>query len=85
MTPETIQKHVLHDPFQPFRVFLSDGATYDVRQPEMILVLQREVIIALPRSGERFPRHTVYCDLLHITRIEPINGKSTSPRPKRGR
>ena len=76
MTPETVQKPLLHQPFQPFRVFLSDGAVYDVRQPEMVLVMQREVVIALPKPGEQFPRHHVYCDLLHITRIEPINGKA---------
>ena len=56
MTPETIQKHLLHQPFQPFRVFLSDGAVYEVRQPEMVLVMQREVLIALPKPGEQFPR-----------------------------
>jgi len=81
MTPETIQKHLLHQPFQPFRVCLSDGSAYEVRQPEMVLVMQREVIIALPKPNEQFPRHTVYCDLLHITRIEPINGRE-KPRPK---
>jgi len=80
MTPETIQKHLLHQPFEPFRVCLSDGAAYEVRQPEMVLVMQREVVIALPKPGEQFPRHLVYCDLLHITRIEPINGKPSSRR-----
>jgi len=84
MTPETVQKHLLHQPFQPFRVCLSDGAAYEVRQPEMVLVMQREVVIALPKAGERFPRHLVYCDLLHITRIEPINGRGV-PRPKKQR
>jgi hypothetical protein len=44
--------------------------------------MQREVIIALPKAGEQFPRHLVYCDLSHITRIEPINGR---PSPKRRR
>ena len=82
MTPETIQKHLLHQPFQPFRVCLSDEAADEVRQPEMVLVMQQEVIIALPKPSERFPRHLVYCDMLHITRIEPINGKSAGPRPK---
>jgi hypothetical protein len=82
MTPETIQKHLLRHPFQPFRVCLSDGVAYEVRQPEMVLVMQREVVIALPKPGEQFPRHLVYCDLLHITRIEPINGK---PSPKKRR
>ena len=53
MSPETIQKRLLHHPFRPFRVFLSDGAVYEVQQPEMVLVLRREVIIALPKPGER--------------------------------
>ena len=83
MTPETIQKHLLNHPFQPFRLCLSDGSAYEVRQPEMVLVMQREVIIAQPKPGERFPKQPVYCDLLHITRIEPMGGgNGTKPRPK---
>ena len=82
MTPETIQKQLLHQPFQPFRVHLSDGSAYEVRQPEMVLVMQREVIIALPKPGEQFPKELVYCDLLHITRVEPMDGNSTKPRSK---
>ena len=85
MTPETIQKHLLCQPFQPFRVCLSDGAAYEVRQPEMVLVLQREVIIAQPKPGEQFSKQPVYCDLLHITRVEPLEttgGDGTKPRSK---
>ena len=80
MTPQTIQKHLLHQPFQPFRVCLSDGAAYEVRQPEMVLIMQCEVVIALPEAGEQFPRHLVYCDLLHVTRIESINGKPSAKK-----
>jgi hypothetical protein len=82
MSPETIQKRVLQHPFQPFRLFLSDGATYDVRQPEMILVTRREVVIALPKPGEELARHVIYCDPLHITCIEPINGRGGKSRAK---
>ena len=87
MSPETIQKRLLQHPFQPFRVCLSDGATYEVRQPEMMLVLEREVIIALPKPGERLPATRSTCDPLHITRIEPINGNSVKPasKPRRHR
>jgi hypothetical protein len=80
MTPETIEKHLLRQPFQPFRVCLSDGASYEVRQPEMVLVLQREVVIALPKPGERFPKETVYCDLLHVIRLEPLNGRTKTKK-----
>jgi hypothetical protein len=87
MSPENLQERVLQQPFEPFRVCLSDGATYEVRQAEMMLVTRRQVIIALPRPGEEIARRVVYCDPLHITRIEPINGRGTKPasKPRRHR
>ncbi len=82
MSPENLLERVLQQPFEPFRVCLSDGASYEVRQPEMMLVTHRQVIIALPRPGEQIARRVVYCDPLHITRIEPINGRGAKPGPK---
>jgi hypothetical protein len=78
VTPETIQKRLRQRPFQPFRICLSDGSTYEVRQPQMALVLEREVIIALPKPGQEIARRPVSCDLLQITRIEPIDGTSAA-------
>ena len=82
MTPESIQEHLHRQPFQPFRVFLSDGSEYDVRHPEMVFVMRREVVIALPPRSGQLPDRAVYCDPLHITRIELINGRS-APRLKK--
>lgn len=81
MTPEKLQEHLRRQPFQPFRVFLSDGSKHDVRHPEMAFLTRREIIIAVSQV-EGFPERTVTCDLLHVTRIEPINGKGAGPRPK---
>jgi hypothetical protein len=68
-------------PFEPFRIHISDGASYEVRHPEMALLTQRELYVALPPRHGEVPRRAVICDLLHITRIEPISeGK---PRPRR--
>ena len=75
MTPESIREHLRREPFVPFRVYLSDGSSHEVRHPELVFVMRREVVIALPRPGEEFARHAVYCDPMHITRIEPIDGK----------
>jgi hypothetical protein len=85
MTPEAIHKHLRRQPFEPFRVFLFDGSVYEVRHPAMMFVMRREVVIALPRPGEQFARHAVYCDPLHITRIEPIDGRGANSQPKRRR
>ena len=82
MTPESIQEHLRRQPFQPFRVFLSDGSDNDARHPEMVFVMRREVVIALHPRGGQLPDRAVDCDPTHITRIEPINGRGT-PRLKK--
>jgi hypothetical protein len=82
MTPEKIQEHLRRRPFQPFRVFLSDGSALDVRHPEMALLTRREVIIAVPQDIKHFPERTVTCDLLHVTRIEPLNGRKKKSNSK---
>ena len=74
MRAEEILLHVKRQPFHPFRVFVSDGATYDVRHPEMIVVTQRTVVLAIQRGDERVPEEAAWCDPVHVTRIELING-----------
>jgi hypothetical protein len=43
-------------PFQPFRVRVSDGRTYDVRYPEMNLVGESVFIIGIPAPNDPNPR-----------------------------
>jgi hypothetical protein len=80
MTPESLQEHRHRQPFVPFRPFLFDGSAHEVRHPEMMLVMRREVVIAIPKPGEEFARRAVYCDPMHITRLEPINGHENVPK-----
>ena len=80
-----IQEHVRKRPFAPFRVFLSDGSAHDVRHPEFILVMQREIIIGLPTHGDEIPERKVFIDPIHITRIEPINGKRRHAKSRKAR
>ena len=74
MRAEEIRAHLRLRPFCPIRFHLSDGSSYDVRHPELALVTSREVIIALGDGGDRVPPRSIYCDPLHVTRIEPISG-----------
>ena len=75
MRPDEIRAHVRKQPFEPFRVFVSDGSYYDVLHHDFMLVSRTEVVIGVAESAEGFPCRNAYLDPLHITRIEPINGE----------
>jgi hypothetical protein len=59
-------------PFVPVRIHVSDGASYEVRHPEMMLVTASLVFIALGGKNGDVPESWVRCDPLHITRVDPI-------------
>jgi hypothetical protein len=80
-----VQPHVRKRPFVPIRIFLSDGSKHDVRHPEFIFVTQREIAIGTPSHGDEIPERSVYIDPIHITRIEPINGKKRHAKPRKAR
>lgn len=75
MRAEEIRNHVRRQPFQPFRVFVSDGSSYEVSHPELILVGRRDVVISIELGDDDIPERFAYCDPVHITRIEPVNGQ----------
>jgi len=81
MGPEEIKTILGERPFKPFRIHMSDGASYEVRHPEMVLVAKRQLVVGLTKSrGEDVPEQIAFVNILHITRIEPINGKKPPRR-----
>lgn len=74
MHPSEILEALRERPFQPFRVFLSDGSSYDVPHPDLCMVGLTRVIIGIP--GPKHPdgptEAVVKCAPEHVTRIEPI-------------
>ncbi len=66
-------------PFQPIRLYLTDGGRFDIRHPELLMVTRHAAIVGLPETGSgqsasgypSIDRHTVV-DLLHITRYEQL-------------
>lgn len=83
MRPDEIRAHLRKEPFTPIRVYISDGSHYEVRHPEMMFVTRAEIVIGLDSENGDIPERSVYCDPLHITRIEPINGKNTTRKKRR--
>lgn len=75
MSLEVIRNALRFRPFRPFRLCITDGATYDVRHPELCVVGARSVFIGMPPAGQPdagYYDHFAIVDLIHITRLEPI-------------
>lgn len=71
-------------PFQPFRVTLTNGETFDIHHPDMILATSGMAAIARPAAAGPADAAdvAVHVSLVHIVKIEflapgvsPSNGK----------
>ena len=83
MQRETLREWLKRQPFQPFRVYLTDGRVYKVRYPRMNLLAQAFIKIGIPApdiASEMICDHTEYGALNEIASIQPLpSGASTQP------
>ena len=80
MSPEELRDSLRQQPFEPFRIVLSDGGCYDIRHPDLLWVGARTAYVGLTgQPGQTFFERAVKVDLLHITRLEPLEG-AQAPR-----
>jgi len=80
MRPSDIRVFLQHQPFQPFRITLTDGRTYEVCHPEMAMVGRSSLVIGLPAPGDTEPVYDrfVTVSLLHVMQMEPVEATGTS-------
>lgn len=64
-------------PFQPFRLILSSGTSYDIRSPEWILITGMTTYLGIPgEAGDgEILRHI---DNAHIVELIPLPGVAVS-------
>jgi hypothetical protein len=74
MRPEDIRAFLKKMPFEPFRITLTDGRSYDVRHPEMAMVGRSSVLIGLPLVDDPEPVYDrfVTVSLLHIMQVQSL-------------
>jgi hypothetical protein len=61
-------------PFQPFRIHMTDGTTYDVPRRNLAWVTPTRVLLIVPSpESEHLVTDTHYLGLPNITRLEPLN------------
>ena len=70
MTAETFREILHRRPFEPFRVVMSSGESYNVMHPEMALVSSRALVLAIPDPTHADGERIAFCSYLHIAHVE---------------
>jgi hypothetical protein len=75
---EELLEWVRRRPFEPFRIYLSDNSTLDVRHSELVLVGRRSAVVGIPPPEQGSPPYerSTTVSLLHIVRLEPMQAAS---------
>ena len=72
MTANAIVELLEREPFEPFRICLSSGESYDVPNPHLVALQRTRVFIAMPNSDRQ-----ALVSYLHISALETIsNGRA---------
>lgn len=85
MRHDEVYKRLHRQPFQPFRIQLSNGQAHTIRHPDFAWVTWTALLVGHPSGKEDVPDKFTECDLLHIVAIEPVNGSGPSTRRRRRR
>lgn len=72
MTVQTFRDMLARHPFQPVRIVLSSGQSYEIRNPEMALLTRTSLLVGVDVAADGVPAEFKILSLLHVTAIEPI-------------
>lgn len=82
MTVQTFRDLLTAQPFQPFRIVMSSGETYEVKHPEMAWLTRTNIFVGLDETRLGVPARFKICSLLHVTAIEPIEAPVATRRKR---
>lgn len=75
MRPDVFRELLRTRPFAPFRVCVSDGASYEVRHPELVVVGPAFLSVGGFTGGLLSPQGelSVLISYIHISRVEFVH------------
>lgn len=77
MTHEELREFAKRQPFKPFRLHLTTGATYDIGHPDLIMVGRRSAVIGVSKKlDETIADRLFQIDLLHVVGVEDLPARS---------
>ena len=72
MTLQTFREMLSRRPFQPVRLTLSSGQSYEIRHPEMAMLTRTSLLVGTDVAEDGVPAEFKIISLLHVTAIEPL-------------
>ena len=73
MTVQDYRDLLKAQPFVPFRVILSSGDRYEVRHPELAMIIRNKLLLGIPDKNGELPEMETKIALSHIVGFEPIS------------
>jgi hypothetical protein len=80
MTVQTFRQLLAQRPFQPFRLVMSSGQSYEVCHPENAFLTRSDILVGVDDADDGVPADFRICSLLHVSAIEPIGSAPAEPR-----
>jgi hypothetical protein len=71
-TAKIIREMMNAKDFRPFRIYMSDGKSYEVENQDMAIITQNSVDIGIHPDPDGIAEKLVRCAIIHITRIEDL-------------
>jgi hypothetical protein len=82
MAPHELRDTLRQQPFQPFRLVMTDGTGFEIRHPDLLWVGQFSAMVGLTgEPGQTYYERAVRVGLDYVIRSEPLEVASS---PKNG-
>jgi hypothetical protein len=76
MTVQTFREMLARRPFQPVKLTLSSGASFEIRHPEVALLTRTSILIGTGVAEDGVPAEFKIISLLHVASMEPLAGQA---------
>jgi hypothetical protein len=80
MTADTFREILQRKPFEPFRIVMSSGESYNVLHPETVFVTAKTLVLALPDPTSPEGERLGFCSYLHIAHVEVLRPSEPGTR-----
>jgi hypothetical protein len=73
MRAEELSQLVRRRPFQPIRLHMTTGQTYDIQHPEFIIIQRQSAEVGLDPDAAGVVDRVEYISLLHVVRVQNLD------------